>query len=278
MASGTQRETEVVGPGHRPLCRGLGRRDAAHGGPLHHEQRPAGQRPVHLPGLPGRDPRPRRDPERRLGLPGPHLGPRHPDAGRLAQRAGGDEPGGAQGQHRADGQGDGAPGQQRRLRGAQPGQGGLRDQPPDRRLPQRLHGLRGPHDLHHPGGLQGGRGQAPRRRALQELLRAGPGELALHPAGRGHRRMDHAALRRQAPGGRGQHPRLPGRLRLRRDGRAVRVQLRDPSRHLREGRVRPGHGQPGPGLGADRRPPAWPGCRSSWAATRSPRRRTSCTS
>ena len=49
------------------------------------------------------------------------------------------------------------------------------------------------------------------------------------------------ALRRQAPGGRGQHPGLPGRLRLRRDGRALRVQLRDPSGHLREGRVRPGH-------------------------------------
>ncbi len=58
------------------------------------------------------------------------------------------------------------------------------------------------------------------------------------------------------PGGRGQHAGLPGRLRLRRDGRALRVQLRDPSGDVREGRVRPGHGQPGAGLGPDRRHPA----------------------
>ncbi len=58
----------------------------------------------------------------------------------------------------------------------------------------------------------------------------GSGQLALHQAGRGHRRVDHRALRRQAAGGRGQHPRLPGRLRLRRDRRALRVQLRDPAR------------------------------------------------
>jgi 2-oxoglutarate ferredoxin oxidoreductase subunit alpha len=43
----------------------------------------------------------------------------------------------------------------------------------------------------------------------------------------------------QAPGGRGQHPGLQGRLRLRRDGRALRVQLRGPPGHLRAGRVRP---------------------------------------
>ncbi len=36
---------------------------------------------------------------------------------------------------------------------------------------RRLHRLRGADDLHHPGGLQGGRRQAPRRRALEELLR-----------------------------------------------------------------------------------------------------------
>ena len=176
--------------------------------------------------------------------------------GRLAQRPGGHEPGRPQGQHRADGQGDGAHRQQRLLRGARPGQGRLRREPPDRRLAGRLHGLRGAHDLHHPGGLQGGRGQAPRRRALQELLRAGPDQLDVHPSGRAHRRVDRRALRQPAPGGRRQHPGLPGRLRLRRDGRALRVQLRGPPRHLREGRVRPGHRQPGAGLGPHRRLPA----------------------
>ncbi len=45
----------------------------------------------------------------------------------------------------------------------------------------------------------------------------------------------------EAPGGRGQHPGLPGRLRLRRDGRAVRVQLRGAAGQLRARRVRPGH-------------------------------------
>ena len=60
----------------------------------------------------------------------------------------------------------------------------------------------------------------------------------------------------QAPGGRRQHPGLPGRLRLRRDGRALRVQLRGQAGHLREGRVRPGHRQPGPGLGPHHGRPA----------------------
>ena len=50
--------------------------------------------------------------------------------------------------------------QQRLLRGARPGQGRVRGQSPYRRLPRRLHGLRGADDLHHPGGLQGGWGQA----------------------------------------------------------------------------------------------------------------------
>ena len=113
-----------------------------------------------------------------------------------------------------------------------------------------------PDDLHHPGGLQGGRGQAPRRRALQELLRAGPHQLDVHPSRRADGRVDRRALRQPAPGGRRQHPGLPGRLRLRRDGRALRVQLRGPARHLREGRVRPGHRQPGAGLGPHRRLPA----------------------
>ena len=71
--------------------------------------------------------------------------------------------------------------------------------------------------------------QAPRRRALQELLRAGARELALHTARRVHRQLDHRTFRLQAAGGRGQHPGLSGRLRLRRDGRALRVQLRDPA-------------------------------------------------
>ena len=54
-----------------------------------------------------------------------------------------------------------------------------------------------------------------RRRALQELLRTGSGQLAVHPAGRADRRVDRPAVRRPPPGGRGEHAGLPGRLRLR---------------------------------------------------------------
>ena len=53
-----------------------------------------------------RNPGPGGHAERRLGLPGAHLRPRHPDPGRRPQRPGGHEPGGSQGQPRADGQGD----------------------------------------------------------------------------------------------------------------------------------------------------------------------------
>ena len=216
--------------------------------------------------------------ERRLGLPGPHLRPRHPDPGRRAQRPGGHEPGRPEGQPRADGQGDHPPGQQRRLRGAEPDQGRLRREPPDRRLAGGLHGLRGADDLHHPGGVQGGRGQAPRRRALQELLRPGPGQLALHPPHRPDPGVDHRAVRLQAPGGRGQHAGLPGRLRLRRDGRVVRVELRGAARPPSSPASTSRSPATRPWPGASSRPPAWPACRCSSAATRSRRPRTSSTS
>ena len=54
-----------------------------------------------------------------------------------------------------------------------------------------------PDDLDHPGGLQGGGGQAPRRRALEELLRPRPRLVALHaPHGPdGHVDRDSASRR-----------------------------------------------------------------------------------
>ncbi len=89
--------------------------------------------------------------------------------------------------------------QRRRLRGAEPGQGRLRGQPAGRRLALGLHRLRGPDDLDHHRGVQGGRRQAPGRRALQELLRPRPDQLALHPAHRGHRDVDRARSTRASP-------------------------------------------------------------------------------
>ena len=59
------------------------------------------QRPGDAAELPGRDPRARRQPRRRLELPDPLRRARHRDAGRHAQRARGHEPGGAAGQRRA---------------------------------------------------------------------------------------------------------------------------------------------------------------------------------
>ena len=79
-----------------------------------------------LPRLPGRDPRARRHAAGRLGLPGAHRRPRHPHPRRRARRAGGDEPGGAQGQPAAICKPGGvADRQHRRVRRAQPQEGGL---------------------------------------------------------------------------------------------------------------------------------------------------------
>ncbi len=63
-------------------------------------------------------------------------------------------------------------------------------------------------------------------------------------------------VRRQAPGPRGQPPRLQGRLPLRRDRRAVRVLLRGEAGRARAGRVHQHHRQHRDGLGPDRRLPA----------------------
>ena len=68
--------------------------------PVHQHLGAPRQRPRDVPRLPGRDPRARRHAAGRLGLPGAHRRLRHPHAGRRARRAGGDEPGGAQGQPR----------------------------------------------------------------------------------------------------------------------------------------------------------------------------------
>ena len=48
----------------------------------------------------------------------------------------------------------------------------------------------------HPRVVQGARGQAPRRGALEELLRARPDLVDVHAAGRSHHRVDRAAVRR----------------------------------------------------------------------------------
>ena len=84
-----------------PVRRRLRRRHAAHRRPVHPGDRRFGNDLSTLPELPGRDPRPRRHPARRLVVPAALRRPRHPDARRRARRAGRDEPGGAAGQRHA---------------------------------------------------------------------------------------------------------------------------------------------------------------------------------
>ena len=122
--------------GHHPLRRRLRRRHAADRHPVHPDRRGLRQRHQHVPGLPGRDPRPRRHAARRVGLPDQLLGLGHPHAGRPARRAGGDEPGRAQDQPRRPARGRRADRQQRRVHPAEPEQGGLRLEPARRRLAQ----------------------------------------------------------------------------------------------------------------------------------------------
>ena len=197
------------------------------GRPLHHVLGAVRQRPVHPAGLPGRDPGAGRDPGRRLRLPGPHLRPRHPHPGRPPERAGGDEPGGPQGQPRRP--------HRRRAPSsstATPSTSGPCTRPATRRNPltdgslSRVHGVRGADDLAHPGGGEALGHQAPRRRAVQELLRPRPHQLAVHPPARSRPSSGSRALRQDADGRRGQHPGVQGRLELRRDGRAVPDHLR----------------------------------------------------
>ena len=158
-------------------------------------------------------------------------------------------------------------------------QGGIRRQPAHRRVAGGVHRLRGADDLHHPGGVQGGRRQAPRRRAVEELLRPGPRQLALHPPDRAHARVDHRSGSRTVP--RSPRP-TPGPsgpgYNFGETAELFESELRGPPGHLRAGRVHPDHRQPGAGLGADRRRPAGRAAAVPRAATRSPRRRTSSTS
>ena len=83
-----------------PLRRGLRRRHAADRHQVHGVHRARRQRPLDLPRLPGRDPRPRRLARRRLGLPDPLRLAGHPHARRPARRAGRLQPGRAAREHR----------------------------------------------------------------------------------------------------------------------------------------------------------------------------------
>ena len=114
--------------------------------------------------------------------------------------------------------------QQRRLHRGQPREGRLQDPPARRRRPEEeLQGRLGRHGQAHPGragrvgALQQGRGP------LQELLRAGHDVLALQPPARAAAREHPGQVQEEAGDRRGQRQGVPGRSRLRRDHRALRL-------------------------------------------------------
>ena len=216
----------------------------------------------------------------RLELPGPDRRPLDHDAGRHAQRPRRDEPRGPEDEPR----------------GARPG----RDDHREHRLLRRasrsprpatptnpltdgslgsLHGLRGADDLDHPGGLQGGGGQAPRRRALEELLRPRLGVLALHATHRPHRLVDRAALRVARPEVK------EANLRAFRAGYdfGETTELFDSRYEVQAAPFPAGEyanvtGNTALSWGLITAAQTWRACRCSWAATRSRRPRTSSTS
>ena len=123
--------------------------------------------------------------------------------------------------------------QRRHVRHAQPRQGGLRAEPAARRLARRVPRVRGADDLDHGRGDEAARREAARRGALEELLRARP-DLRGCTTGRPSRSS--TGSRTASPtgrGARGEHRRVPRRLQLRRDRRAVRPPVRGQARAAR---------------------------------------------
>ena len=252
-AKAPRHEPAGARPCRDPFRRRLRRRHAAHRDPVHDGELAVRQRHRHDAGFPGRDPRACRDSRRGLGVPGPHLRPRHPHRRRRAERARRDEPRGASGEHLGRVAWRHSDSEHRRLRTAEPGQGRIQGEPPHRRQLERLHGVRGADDLAHlAGGQRGGR-KAPRGRAGEELLRARRRQLAVQPSDRRDPRVDHEALRRLRLGSRRQHQGLQGRLPLRRDRRALRVVVPGAARCVRARDLHRRDGQHRTRLGSHRR-------------------------
>ncbi len=78
------------------------------------------------------------------------------------------------------------------------GKAGLDHSPLEDGIARRVHRLRGPDDLDHPAGDRGPRREAPRRGALQELLRPRADLLDVHPSRPAARRLDRSEVPEQA--------------------------------------------------------------------------------
>ena len=266
-------------PGGHPLRRRLRRRDAADRRPVHRRLGDVRQRHLDPAELPRRDPRPRRHPARRLQLPAALRQLRHHDPGRPAGRAGGDEPGRAQGQHRRPGPGRGDHRRHRRLHQAQPGQGRLRGEPARGRLADRLPAARPRPDRDDRRGRQGVRPDPQGRLPREEHVRPRSAVLAVRPPDRGHRSTSSpasspASRRSATPTSPPSRPGTPSA----RPPRPSPSPTRCAPAPMPAGAVPADLRQPRAGVRADHRARARPACRCSSVPTRSPRPPTCCTS
>ena len=215
----------------------------------------------------------------RLQLPAALRQLRHHDPRRPAGRAGRDEPGRAQGQHRRPAARRRDHRRHRRLHQAQPRQGRLRGQPARGRLARRLPGARARPDRDDGRGRQGVRAVPQGRLPGEEHVRARSAVLALPPARPRARSTSSSAKFATKPDIRDANiTAFKTGLRLRRDHRGLRGHLRGGA-GPDAGRPLPADlRQPRPGLRPDHRGAARRTCRCSSAPTRSPRPRTCCTS
>ena len=267
------------GTRRRPVRRGLRRRHAAHGRPVHLRHRGARERPRD----PSRTSRPRSgprpapctgsrrsrssSPRRDITTPGDHadvLVAMNPAA--LKADLDTVEPR----RHRHP--------QRGRVHPAQHREGGVRRRPDVRRHARRLPGLQGAHDLDHGARHRGHRHRQEGSRTREEHVRARARLVDVRPAHRDHAELARAEVRRQAGDLRRERRGVQGRLQLRRDHRAVRALVQGGGRAGRAGHLPQHRGLHRPVVGAGRGRRSAAGCRCSTRATRSRRPPSCCTS
>ena len=239
------------------------------------------QRPVDAAGFPGRDPRARRHAARRVELPAALRRPRHPDAGGCAGRAGGDEPGGAEGEPGRPAPRRRADRGHRRVHQAEPREGRLRRRTRSttaRLAAYTVHAVRD--DLADRRGARAGSGSASKdAERSKNMFALGLLSWMYSAADRGHRavaarEVREASRRSPRPTWWPSQPGTP----TARPPRRSRCTYEVAPAALPHGHLPADHRQHGAGLRDGRPPDAGSGCRCSWAPTRSPRPRTSCTS
>ena len=168
-----------------------------------------------------------------LQLPAALRRPRHPHPGRRAERAGRDEPGRAEGEHRGCAARRGDHRQHRRVHQARrwPRSATTTSPLEDGSLDgyQRPPGAADHADRR---GAQGVRALPARRpSARKNMFALGLLSLDVPPADRGHREVPADEVRQEAADRRGEHRRVPGGLELRRDDRGLRRLLRGRAGH-----------------------------------------------